>query len=53
MQYYKLYYDIKGYVPPATQWARKFKEVQAKKLVKSIKKNREITFLVVSNFFPV
>ena len=37
-----------------TQWARKFKKVQAKKLVKSNKSFfREIVFLAVLNFFPV
>ena len=38
----------------AAQWARKFKKVQAKKLVKSNKSNffREIAFLTILNFFP-
>ena len=37
-----------------SQWARKFKIVQAKKLVKSNKSFfREIAFLAVLNFFPV
>ena len=35
-----------------TQWARKIKKVQAKKLVKSNRIFREIAFLTVLNFFP-
>ena len=39
---------------PNTHWARKFKKVQAKKLVKSNKSifSREIAFLAVLNFSP-
>ena len=41
--------------PNISQWARKFKKVQAKKLVKSNKSKiffREIAFLAVINIFP-
>ena len=43
-------------VPTNSQWARKFKKVQAKKLVKPNKSNlffREIAFQAILNFFPV